>query len=301
MKPLKEALLAGEFAITAEVGPPKGTDMRAFFEKASLLKPYVNAVNVTDNQGAVMRMSSLAASALLAKEGVDVVFQLTCRDRNRLALQSDILGAYGMGIKNILALTGDYITMGDHPQGKAVFDIDSTHLLQIIEKLNSGADMMGNPLSGATDLFQGAVVTPSSLPLEPQLMRFEKKIKAGARFFQTQAIFDVEGLKKIFTIANKHGAKVLAGIILLKSAPMARFLNNNIPGITVPDHLVEELENASKPIEKGIEIAAKQIEAFRPFCHGIHLMAMGVEEKVIDILSLAGISVSCQSTHQKRA
>jgi len=290
MKPLKETLLAGEFAVTAEVGPPKGTEITDFIEKAKLLAPFVNAVNVTDNQGAVMRMSSLAASALLASEGIDVVYQLTCRDRNRLALQSDLLGAHALGIKNSLALTGDYITMGDHPQGKAVFDIDSTHLLQMIEELNVGKDMMGNPLSGSTDLFPGAVVTPSSLPLEPQLMRFEKKIRAGARFFQTQAIFDAEGIKRVMSIAKKYDVKVLAGILLLKSAGMARFLNANIPGVKVPHTVIEELEKACDPLQKGIEIAARQIEELRPLCDGIHLMAMSAEEKVIDILARAGIS-----------
>lgn len=289
MKSLKEALLAGEFALTAEVGPPKGTDISDFMEKSRRISPVINAINVTDNQGAVMRMSSLAASALLAKEGIDVVYQLTCRDKNRLAIQSDILGAHVLGIKNILVLTGDYITMGDHPQGKAVFDIDSTHVLQLIEKLNAGTDMMGNSLSGETDLFPGAVVTPSAIPLEPQLMRFEKKIRAGARFFQTQALFDVEGLKRVTAIADKHGAKVLAGIILLKSASMARFLNANIPGVKVPDHIIVELEKASHPLEKGVEIATRQIEEFQSHCHGIHLMAIGAEEKVIDILTLSGI------------
>ncbi|MDH3973560.1 MAG: methylenetetrahydrofolate reductase [Deltaproteobacteria bacterium] len=285
MKSLKEALLAGEFAITAEVGPPKGTDAAAFVGKAKLLRSHVNAVNVTDNQGAVMRMSSLAASALLASEGLDVVYQLTCRDRNRLALQSDMLGAHALGIKNILALTGDYITMGDHPQGKAVFDIDSTHLLQIAEKLNSGTDMMGNPLSEATDLFPGAVVTPSANPLEPQLLRFEKKIRAGARFIQSQAIFNKDGLKKTVSLAEKHNVKILAGIILLKSAGMARFLNANIPGVTVPEEMIKKLEKSSNPLERGIEMAAGQIETFRPHCHGVHLMAPGAEEKVIDILN----------------
>lgn len=290
MKPLKEALLAGEFVITAEVGPPKGTDTTVFIEKARLLSSVVNAVNVTDNQGAVMRMSSLASSALLASDGIDVVFQLTCRDRNRLAIQSDILGANALGIKNILAITGDYITMGDHPQGKAVFDIDSTHLLQIVNNLNTGIDMMGNSLSGAADLFPGAVVTPSSVPLEPQLMRFEKKIGAGAKYFQSQAIFEPEGLKRVVSIAEKHGVKVLAGIILLKSARMARFLNTNIPGVTVPEYIIETLEKASDPLKRGMEIAARQIEEFGPFCHGIHLMALGAEEKTIDILSMAGVS-----------
>lgn len=289
MKTLKETLDNNEFAITAEVAPPKGTDTSSFIEKARLLKPRVNAINVTDNQGAVMRMSSLAACAMLASEGIDAVFQATCRDRNRLALQSDLLGAFSLGIKNVLALTGDYITMGDHPSGKAVFDIDSTHLLQATCRLNQGMDMADKKLSGNTDLFPGAVVNPSSNPLEPQLMRFEKKIKAGAKFFQTQAIFDTEGLKRVVHIAEKRGVKVLAGILLLKSAAMARFMNSNIPGVTVPDRYIEMLDGSANPLQTGMEIAASQIDELRSECHGIHLMAMGQEEKVIDIIEMASL------------
>ena len=289
MKTLKDILKSGEFAITAEVAPPKGADASSFLKKARLLKPKVNAINVTDNQGAVMRMSSLAACAMLASEGIDTVFQATCRDRNRLALQSDLLGAFSLGIKNVLALTGDYITMGDHPSGKAVFDIDSTHLLQATCKLNQGIDMADKKLNGNTDLFPGAVVNPSSNPLEPQLMRLEKKIKAGARFFQTQAVFDTEGLKRVVDIAEKRDVKVLAGILLLKSAGMARFMNANIPGVIVPDRYIEMLDSSPNPLQTGMEIAASQIDELRPQCHGIHIMAMGQEEKVIDIIEMSGL------------
>ncbi|MDT8317949.1 MAG: methylenetetrahydrofolate reductase [bacterium] len=289
MKPLRDSLNNGEFAITAEVAPPKGADASAFMEKARLLKPMVNAINVTDNQGAVMRMSSLAACSMLASEGIDAVFQATCRDRNRLALQSDLLGAFSLGIKNVLALTGDYITMGDHPSGKAVFDIDSTHLLQTTCLLNQGIDMADKKLEGNTDLFPGAVVNPASNPLEPQLMRFEKKIKAGARFFQTQAVFDTEGLKRVVHIAEKRGVKVLTGVLLLKSAAMARFMNSNIPGVTVPDRYIEMLDNSLNPLQTGMEIAASQIDELRNECHGIHIMAMGREEKIIDIMQMSGL------------
>lgn len=289
MKTLKSILKDGEFAITAEVAPPKGADAASFIEKARLLKSRVNAINVTDNQGAVMRMSSLAACAMLASEGIDAVFQATCRDRNRLALQSDLLGAYSLGIKNVLALTGDYITMGDHPSGKAVFDIDSTHLLQATCKLNQGIDMADKKLKGNTELFPGAVVNPSSNPLEPQLMRFEKKIKAGAEFFQTQAVFDTEGLKRVVHMAEKKGVKVLAGILLLKSAAMARFMNANIPGVNVPDRYIEMLDSSPNPLQAGIEIAASQIDELRNECHGIHIMAMGQEEKVIDIIEMSNL------------
>ena len=288
-KTLKNALRDGDFVITAEVGPPKGTDLSGFVSKARLLAPVVNAINVTDNQGAVMRMSSLAACASLAVEGMDVVFQATCRDRNRLALQSDLLGASSLGIGNVLALTGDYITMGDHPSGKAVFDIDSTHLLQIICGLNAGRDMAGRELLGNTELFAGAVVNPSSSPLEPQLLRMEKKIRGGARFFQTQAIYESEGLKRVMDVAARGDAKVLAGVLLLKSASMARFMNANIPGVRVPEHYIERLEKSSDPLLTGMEIAAAQIDELRQDCHGIHLMAMGAEEKVLHVIEMSGL------------
>ena len=289
MKPLREALHDGEFAVTAEVGPPKGTDTSAFFDRALLLRERVNAVNVTDNQGSVMRLSPLAACAVLAAAGIDSVFQLTCRDRNRLALQSDLLGASAVGVRNVLALTGDFITMGDHPEAKPVFDIDSTHLLQVITRLNSGFDMKGNRLAGLPDLFPGAVVNPSATPIEPQLLRFEKKMAAGARFFQTQAVFDSEGLKRVTDMAEKRGAKVLAGIILLRSAKMAEFLNRNIPGVRVPERFIGELERSPDPARTGVEIAAGLVEEFRKECHGVHIMALGNGEKVIDILDESGL------------
>ena len=289
MKTLKDCLIKGEFAITAEVAPPKGTDASSFIDKARLLKSKVNAINVTDNQGAVMRMSSLAACAMLVSEGIDAVFQATCRDRNRLALQSDLLGAYSLGIRNVLALTGDYITLGDHPSGKAVFDIDSTHLLQATCRLNDGIDMADKKLKGSTDFFPGAVVNPSSNPLEPQLVRFEKKIRAGAKFFQTQAIYENDGLRRAVDIAEKKGVKVLAGILLLRSAEMARFMNSNIPGVTVPDRYIKMMEKSENPLQTGMEIAAGQINELRDKCHGIHIMAMGREEKIIEIMQMSGL------------
>lgn len=289
MKALSKALRGGDFAITAEVAPPKGADTAAFLAKSRLIKDRVNAINVTDNQGSVMRMSPLATCALLAREDIDPVFQITCRDRNRLALQSDLLGAASFGICNVLCLTGDFITLGDHPQGKAVFDIDSTHLLQVCGKLNSGTDMMDNRLMGKTNFFPGAVVNPAANPLDPQLIKFGKKIKAGAKFFQTQAIYQTDGLRKVVEFANSKDVKVLAGVLLLKSAAMARFLNSNIPGVKVPDEYIHELENSADPLEQGIEIAARQIDALKNECHGVHIMAMGREEKVIDILDLAGL------------
>lgn len=284
---LKEELGSGRFVITAEICPPRGTDTTQFLEKARLLKGRIAAANVTDNQRAVMRLSSMACSALLLKEGIDPVFQMTCRDRNRIALQSDILGAWVLGIRNILALTGDHVLAGDHREAKAVFDIDSVQLVNVISTLNSGRNMKNTELRGATDFYIGAVVAPEAEPWEPEEIKFEKKITAGAKFFQTQAIFDMERFKRFFEASERFGTKILGGILLLKSAKMAHYLNANVPGVSVPLSIVEELEGASDQLAKGIEIAARQVRELKKFCHGAHIMAIGQEESVINIIETA--------------
>lgn len=287
MQTLKEALASGRFVITAEICPPKGTDTSEFLRKARLLKDKIVAANVTDNQRAVMRLSSLACSLLLLKEGIDPVFQMTCRDRNRLALQSDIMGAWVLGIRNILALTGDHISFGDHREAKPVFDLDSVQLVQVVGKLNKGVNMNDTPLRGGTDLFVGAVVAPEADPWEPEMIKFEKKVSAGAMFFQTQAIYDMERFKRFFDYATGFGVKVLGGVLLLKSAKMAHFLNAHVPGVNVPKHLIDELGAAPDQLQKGIEIAARQVKELRTFCHGAHIMAIGQEESVVEIIKLA--------------
>lgn len=284
---LKEELGSGRFVVTAEICPPRGTDTAQFLEKARLLKGRIAAANVTDNQRAVMRLSSLACSALLLKEGIDPVFQMTCRDRNRIALQSDILGAWVLGVKNILALTGDHVLAGDHREAKAVFDIDSVQLVEVISTLNKGRNMKNTELRGATDFYIGAVVAPEAEPWEPEEIKFEKKINAGARFFQTQAIFDMERFKRFFEASEGFGVKILGGILLLKSAKMAHYLNANVPGVSVPLSIVEELEGATDQLEKGIEIAARQVRELKRFCHGAHIMAIGQEESVLNIIERA--------------
>lgn len=291
MKRFREALEAGEFLITAECGPPKGTDVNEMLRHAKELLGKVHALNVTDNQSSVMRVSSLAVSKLLLEMGHDPIFQLTCRDRNRLALQSDILGAHVLGIRNILCLTGDYVTAGDHKGAKPVFDIESAQLLQVVSSLNNGKDMAGNELKGAADLFPGATVTPEAKPIEPQLMKFRKKIKAGARFFQTQAVYDIENFKNFMKEARKYNVKILAGIVVLKSAGMATFINNNVPGITVPQNLIDELKAAGKEkaLSAGLDIAARTIRAVRDICDGAHIMAIGMEDKVPEIIKRAGL------------
>lgn len=288
MHTLKDSLSSKKFTITAEICPPKGTDVSDFLKKAQLLKDKIAAANVTDNQRAVMRLSSLACSVLLLKQGLDPVFQMTCRDRNRIAIQSDIMGAWTLGVKNILALSGDHVSFGDHREAKAVFDLDSVQLVQVINKLNSGTNMKETPLKGGTGFFIGAVVAPEAEPWEPEMIKFEKKIEAGARFFQTQAIYDIDKFHKFYEYARKFDVKILGGILLLKSAKMAHFLNTNVPGVTVPKHLIDELEKAKDQLERGIEIAARQVKELKKFCDGAHIMAIGQEESVVKIIEGAG-------------
>lgn len=281
---LQKRLDSGGFAITAEVCPPKGCDCGEFLEKAGDLREYVDAVNVTDNQGANMRISPLAGAALLVKSGIEPVFQITCRDRNRMALQSDLLGAAALGIVNVLALTGDHISFGDHSQAKAVFDLDSVQLLQTIGELGAGKDLAGNTLQGAPHFYPGAAAAPEAEPFPLTLYKLEKKAAAGARFFQTQAVFNPEKFSA-FSAAVKHlNVRIIAGILLLKSAGMARYVNANIPGLTVPASIIEELEKAANPIAKGVEIARRLAAEVRPFCDGIHIMAMGREELIPEII-----------------
>ncbi len=288
----RKALNAKEFVVTAEIGPPKGTDTAKLIEHIELLAGAVDGLNVTDNQSSVMRVSSLAVCRMIVERGGEPILQLTCRDRNRLALQSELLAAAILGVNNVLCLTGDHLSFGDHPQAKPVFDLDSVQLLQAVERLNQGADMAGNELRGATELWAGAAVTPEADPIEPQLAKFEKKVTAGARFFQTQAIYDLESFSRFMEVARRHDVKVLAGVVLLTSAAMARYMNQNIPGIRVPDALVEELAAAKKgqAIDVGIEIAGRMIRELREerVCDGVHVMAIGQEQRVPEILAAAG-------------
>jgi 5,10-methylenetetrahydrofolate reductase len=281
---LQKRLDSGGFAITAEVCPPKGCDCGEFLEKASALREYVDAVNVTDNQGANMRISPLAAAALLVRSSIEPVFQITCRDRNRMALQSDLLGAAALGIVNVLALTGDHISFGDHSQAKAVFDLDSVQLLQTMGELAAGKDLAGNTLQGAPLFYPGAAAAPEAEPFPLTLYKLEKKAAAGARFFQTQAVFNPEKFRT-FSAEVKHlNVRVIVGILLLKSAGMARYVNAHIPGLTVPAAIIEELDNASAPLARGVEIARRLAAEVRPFCDGIHIMAMGREELIPEII-----------------
>ncbi|MFH1923145.1 MAG: methylenetetrahydrofolate reductase [Planctomycetota bacterium] len=287
----RQAFEDKDFVVTAEVGPPKGTEISELLEHIDLIKDKVDGLNVTDNQSSVMRISSLAICRLIVDHGGEPILQLTCRDRNRLALQSELLSASVLGVKNVLCLTGDYISVGDHPQGKPVFDLDSVQLLQTVGLLNRGKDLTGNEMQGATDLFAGAVVTPEADPIEPQMLKYRKKIAAGAKFIQTQAIYDLDNFKRFMDQARQGDVKIMAGIVLLVSAGMAKYMNKNVPGIFVPDALVNELAEAPKGerLQAGIRIAGRMIRELREqkVCDGVHIMAIGKEGCVPDILKAA--------------
>jgi len=286
---LCEKIKQGKFILTSEIGPPKGTDIEEMLKDADLIKGKVDAINVTDLQSSVMRVGSLAICRLLLERGMEPVFQVTCRDRNRLALQSDLLSAAVLGVENVLALTGDHTTLGDHPQAKPVFDLDSIQLLETIRLLESGKDMAGKELKGAPKFCTGAVVNPGADPLEPEIMKMEKKIASGALFFQTQAVYDI-GLFKKFLDAAKHlKTTIIAGIVLLKSAGMAKYMNKNVSGVFVPEALIEEMSKTQDKSAASIEIAARLIKELKPMCHGIHIMPIGWDKKVPLVLDAAGL------------
>jgi len=294
-RPFREALKTEDFIITAEAGPVKGANTQKMLEHIELLKDRVDALNVTDNQSSVMRYPSLGTCLLIKEHGGEPVFQITCRDRNRLAIQADLLFAFSRGISNALCLTGDSIDVGDHKEAKPVFDLDSVQLIHLVHTLNSGKDMAGNELDGGVDFCIGASATPSADPIEPQLVKFKKKLNAGVDFIQTQAVYDLEELKRFMEHARKvdRKVKVLAGIVLLVGARMAAFMNENVPGIFVPQDLIDELAQAPKGtgLSKGIEIAGRLITQIKEekICDGVHIMAIGREEKVPEILETAGL------------
>ena len=283
----------GQFVVTAEVGPPKGIDCGHVVEEAKEYLSNITAVNVTDNQSSVMRMGSLPACVMLKNAGLTPILQLTCRDRNRIALQSELLGAAALGIENILCLTGDHTKMGDHPGAKPVFDLDSVSLLHTVSQLEKGVDLAGNELVGPAPKFaKGAVVSPCSDSVDAQLAKMERKVMAGAEYFQTQAVFDSEKFISFMEQAKQFGKPVQLGVIIPKSAGMAKFMNNNVAGVHVPQWMIDELaadKEKAKAGITGVELAAKVIKECRPYCQGLHIMALGWEAKVPELLKLAGI------------
>lgn len=290
---ITEAFERGEFVVTAEVGPPKGIHVEHVVEEAKTYLSGITAVNVTDNQSSVMRLGSLATCKVLKDAGLTPIYQLTCRDRNRIALQSDLLSAAMLGIENLLLLTGDHTKMGDHPQAKPVFDLDSVSLIHAVKQLESGVDLGGNELVGEPPKFaKGAVVSPCSDSVDAQLAKMERKVAAGCEYFQTQAVFEPEKFIEFMEKAKQFGKPVQVGIIIPKSAGMAKFMNNNVAGVHVPDDMIEELKADKEKTKAGItgvEIAARIIKECRPYCQGVHIMALGWESKVPALLEQAGI------------
>ncbi|MBE6970061.1 MAG: 5,10-methylenetetrahydrofolate reductase [Ruminococcaceae bacterium] len=283
----------GEFVVSAEVGPPKGIHIEHLVEEAKTYLQKVTAINVTDNQSSVMRLGSMATCKILQDAGLTAIFQMTCRDRNRIALQSDLLSAAALGIENILCLTGDHTKLGDHPQAKPVFDLDSVSLLHAVSQLEKGVDLGGQALVGEPPKFaKGAVVSPCSDSIDAQLAKMERKVMAGADYFQTQAVYEPEKFIKFMEKAKEFGKPVQLGIVIPKSVGMAKYMNANVAGIHVPDEMIAELaadKEKTKAGITGVEIAARIIRECKPYCQGLHIMALGWEDKVPSLLEKAGL------------
>jgi methylenetetrahydrofolate reductase (NADPH) len=290
MSRLSEKLAAGEFIVTGEVAPPRGSDTAAMIASARTMASVCDVINVTDNQGASLHMASLAASRALLDAGIEPVFQQTCRDRNRLALQSDLLAAWSLGLENLLVVTGDDPRSGDHPQAKGVFDIDSTQLLKVAGVMNEGVDMLGRDIAGATGFFLGAAAFPEAEPWDVQEARMLEKIAAGARFLQTQAVFDVDKLARATAAAHAAGAKVIAGVLLLRSPRVIDFVNDRLAGLMVPAPIAERIRGAADPAAEAIALATETVAAARGICDGVHIMPLGLDEAVERIVRDAGVA-----------
>lgn len=296
MSKLQESLESGKFTVTGEIGPPKGNNVEpALHEAEEFLKKNVVAVNVTDIQTAVMRAGSLALCILLKEMGIEPIMQMVCRDRNRLALQSDLLNASIFGIENVLSITGDHIVMGDHQDAMPVFDLDAVSLLRAMVLLESGTDMgktiKGEPnvLDGAPKFFKGCVVAPCAEEVDPQVMKLEKKVAAGAQFVQTQAVYDPKAFEAFIKKVEHLKVPILVGIVVLKGAGMAKYMNKNVPGVTVPDKLIERLSSAAKEdVPKiSVEISGELIHDMKDMCQGAHIMPLGWDKYVPDIIDAA--------------
>lgn len=285
----EEALRSGKFLVTAELNPPKGVDVQEVLEKGEMLKGLVDAVNITDSQSAIMCSSSLSLAHLLLERGLEPILQLTCRDRNSIALQADLLSAHILGIENILCLRGDPPTAGDHPDAKPVFELDAVGLLRAASTLMSGRDLSGKPLKGAPRFCLGAALNPGAPDPAREIRRMEEKVEAGASFFQTQAVFEPPVFRGFMERTRHLNAPVLAGVIILKSERMARHINERLPGVHIPEELIREMEEAEDKAGKGIQIAARIIREIRGACRGVHIMAIGWERYIPRLLEEAGL------------
>jgi methylenetetrahydrofolate reductase (NADPH) len=300
MSRLRQALESGGFVVTGEIGPPKGVSLDKCLHDAEMLRNHVTAINVTDLQSAVLRIGSLAVSVRLVERGLEPVYQLTCRDRNRLALQSDLLSAWLLGIENVLCLTGDHPIVGDHTEAKPVYDLDSVQLLKAASTLNQGHDMAGHELESAPSFFLGAVVTPAAEPVEPQIIKMKKKIEAGARFFQTQAVYEPEKFERFMNQVQGFKVPVIAGVVILKSAAMAKFMNANVAGISVPESIIRKMEETAKEDRKkrAVEISARLIRQVKPFCQGVHIMPLGWDDLVPEVIKEAELGMEVKARQE---
>jgi 5,10-methylenetetrahydrofolate reductase len=292
MRSLEHTIRAGETVVTAELVPPKGTDLSELFAKAQFLMGCVDAVNLPESPRALMAMAPTAVAKLLLDRGIEALVQITARDRNRIAIQADLLGAAALGIHNFVFMGGDPPTIGDHPEAKPVFDLTASQMVAAARELTLGRDMSGKPLCGVPQLFIGATVNPGAADLHAEVVNTRRKLDAGVQFLQTQAIYDVEVLGSFLDAVKPEGVAVLAGVIPLKSAKMALWLNEKVPGIRVPQPLIREMERASgteAELEKGIEIAARTIREVTQVCEGAHVMALGSELHIPAILRKSGV------------
>ena len=299
MSKLQEKLATGEFTVTGEIGPPKGINIEPVMQEAEeYLKDSVTAVNVTDIQTAVMRAGSMVGSRLLIDRGIEPVFQMVCRDRNRLALQSDLLSAALLGIENVLALTGDHVVMGDHQDAMAVYDLDSVGLLKAMSTLEAGSDlgvdMKGNPneLDGAPTFFKGCCVTPCAPNVNAQIAKLEKKVAAGAQFVQTQAVYEPAEFEEFMNKISHIDVPILVGIVMLKTAGMAKYMNRGVPGVSVPDAIIQRMSDAAKEDRQkvSIEICGELVASMKDCCQGAHLMTLGWDHCVPGIIAAAGLA-----------
>ncbi len=287
---MREAIQSGKFIVTTEVAPPKGCHLEHMLEEAEHCRGRVAGVNVTDIQSSVMRASSLVGCIKLQEIGIPPVLQMVCRDRNRLALQSELLSAAVLGITEVLCLTGDYTTLGDHPHTKPVFDLDSVGLLKVARGLMEGHDMAGEELEGDPPHFTlGCVVNPGADPVEPQIMKLYKKVEAGAQFVQTQATYNPEQFGEFMRQVGDIGVPVLAGIVMLKSAGMARFMNKNVAGVQVPDEMIAKMKETDDKVATSIEITVELVNGLMPHCQGIHMMPLGWNQHVVTVLDEVGL------------
>jgi 5,10-methylenetetrahydrofolate reductase len=280
----KDTLDSGKFTLTAEIFPPKGVDATDAIKKAVQLKGIVDAINVTDNQRAVMRMNPIVLCHKLCHEGIETILQMSCRDRNSMGISSDILAAYALGIRNILSITGDYPIREGRVLAKPVFELDSVQLLDLIRKMEKGIDFNGSPIKGSPSFCLGSTVNPNSEQLELQIMKLKKKIDAGAEFIQTQVIYDIDGFKQFKEKTSNLKMKLLLGIFPLKSFDMAKFMEEKVPGVKVGDKVLKRMEHSKDPKREGIQIAVETIKELKPYCSGVHFMTMNDVEAVKEIV-----------------